>query len=135
MSAVRKLLRVLLAASGALLVAGCGGLIQTYEGPGKPAQDVAILKTNVGELTFDTVWIDLVDGKNLVRAYSEIAVLPGQHSVRIQLSSGVLRASRIVSFEASAGRTYHVKGAILRSGTRAWIEDNSNGEIAGGEKP
>ena len=135
MSAVRNLLCVLLAAGGALLVAGCGGMIQTYDGPRKPAHDVAILKTNVGELTFDTVWIDLVDGKNLVRAYSEIEVLPGRHSVRIQLSSGIIRVSRLVSFEANAGRTYLVKGIILRSGSRAWIEDNSNGEIAGGEKP
>ena len=48
MSAVQKPLTILLAASGAL-VAGCGGMTQTYEGPRKPAHDVAILKTNVGE--------------------------------------------------------------------------------------
>jgi hypothetical protein len=135
MSAAWKPLRILLAASGALLVAGCGGLIQTYEGPRKPVHDVAIIKTNVGELTFDTVWIDLVDGKNLVRAYSEIEVLPDRHSVRVQLSSGFIKASGIVAFEANAGRTYHAMGTILRSGPRAWIEDNSTGEIVAGEKP
>jgi len=134
MNAVQRLLTILLAASGAL-VAGCGGMTQTYEGPRKSAHDVAILKTNVGELTFDTVWIDLVDGKNLVRAYSEIEVLPGRHSVRVQLSSGFIKTNRIVSFEANAGRTYHVKGVILRSGSRAWIEDDSTGEIVAGEKP
>jgi len=110
-------------------------MVQTYEGPRRPAHDVAILKTNVGEATFDTVWIDRVDSRDLVIAYSDIAVLPGRHSVRIQLTSGFLRANEIVSFDANAGRTYHVKGVIRRNGTRAWIEDDSTGEVVAGEKP
>ena len=127
-------LRLILAAA-ALLVSACGGVIQTYEGPKRAAQEVAILKTNVGELTFDTAWIDLVDGKNLVIAYSEIAVLPGRRSVRIQLSSGMLKASGTVSFEARAGRTYRVKGFIRRGTPYAWIEDEATGETVAGEKP
>ena len=118
-----------------LLVAGCGGTTQTYVGPKKSAHEVAILKTTVGEISFDTAWIDLVDGKDLVLAYSEIEVMPGRRSVRIQLSGGMIKASRTVSFEAIAGRTYLVKGLIRRGGPYAWIEDGRTGEIVAGEKP
>jgi hypothetical protein len=110
-------------------------VIQTYEGPKRSPQEVAILKTNVTELTLDTAWIDVVDGRNLVVAYSEIAVLPGRRSVRIQVSTGMFKASGTVSFEARAGRTYRVKGLIRRGTPFAWIEDDGTGETVAGEKP
>jgi hypothetical protein len=132
MKAARKIVCVV-AATISLLTSGCGGMTQTYEGPKKAAGDVAILRTNVGELTFQTAWIDRVDDKNLVRAYSEIELLPGPHSVRIQLSSGFLRASRTVAFEAKGGHTYRVKGLMGRAGTSAWLEDAATGEIVAGE--
>jgi len=125
----------LMLAAGALLLSACGGMVQTYEGPKRAAHEIAILKTNVGELTFDTAWVDVVDGRNLVVAYSEIAVLPGRRSVRVQLSSGILKASGTVSFEAKAGRTYRVKGVIRRGVPHAWIEDEGTGETVAGEKP
>jgi len=131
---VRKRLRALLAVS-AMLVSACGGVMQVYEGPKKPSNEVAILRTNVGELTFDTAWVDLVDGRNLIRAYSEVEILPGRHSLRIQLSSGILKASRTVSFEAQAGRAYRVRGSLRSGGTYAWIEDDRTREAIAGAQP
>jgi hypothetical protein len=119
----------------ALLVAGCGGMIQTYEGPKKAAQEIAVLRTNVGQLTFDTVWVDVVDDKKLIAAHSELEVSPGQHTLRVQLSSGFLKSSRVVVFDAKAGRTYRVKGVIGLRRTIAWIEEDISGDFVAGEKP
>lgn len=121
--------------TAALLISGCGGVVQTYEGSRRDAQEVAILKTNVGALSFDTVWVDVVDGKNLVRAYSELQLSPGRHGLRVQLSSGILRTTRLITFDAEAGRIYRVQGVMARSGTYAWIEDDMSKEFVAGEKP
>ncbi len=118
----------------ALLLTGCGGMVQTYDGPKRASSETATLKTNVGEMTFDTVWVDQVDERVLVRAYSELEVTPGRHVLRVQLSSGMLKASTRVSFEARAGHVYRVKGAMRRSGSVAWIEDERTGEVVGGDK-
>jgi hypothetical protein len=133
MSPARKVLHAF-ALLSALLVSGCGGIVQTYEGPKKSSHEIAILKTNVGELTFDTAWVDQVDDKTLVRAYTELEVAPGRHSLRVQLSSGIIKANTSISFEAKAGRTYRVKGIIRRNGPIAWIEDDRTGEVIAGEK-
>ena len=134
MNHARKM-RCALVLTSALLVSGCGGMVQTYEGPKRPAREVAVLKTNVGQLTFDTVWVDVVDDNKLIRAYSELEISPGRHSLRVQLTSGFLKASRIMAFEARAGHAYRVKGVIGVKGTLAWIEDDLSGELVAGEAP
>lgn len=118
-----------------LLAAGCGGTTQTYLGAKKPAHEVAVLKTNVGELTFTTAWIDVVDGKDLIVAYSELEVLPGRRSVRVAIKAGIIGGNRTLSFDAIAGRAYRVRGLLARGGSYAWLEDESTGQIVAGEKP
>ena len=115
-----------------LLAAGCG-TTQTYEGPKKSAQEVAIVETNVGELTLDTTWVTAVDGKDLHLAYPKIEVLPGLRSLRVNIKRGFLTRGKTMSFEAIAGRTYRLIGEF-RSGS-AWIEDKSSGQVVAGEKP
>lgn len=127
---MRKLVFALL-----LLAAGCGTLVQTYEGPKRPTSEVAVLKTNVGELSFTTAWIDLVDGRDLVIAYSELEVLPGRRTVRVAIKAGFLGGSRTLSFDAVAGRSYRVRGLLARGGAHAWLEDERTGELVAGEKP
>lgn len=117
-----------------LLAAGCG-TTQIYDGPKKPLHEVAVLRTNAGEIAFVTTWIGQIDGKELVAAYSEFEVLPGRHSLRVLLKAGILGASRNFSIDAKAGHTYRVKGIFSRSSAYAWIEDESTGEIVAGEKP
>ena len=119
----------------ALIGSGCGGMVQTYEGPKRAAQELATIKTNVGQLTFDTVWVDAVDNMNLVRAYSELEVSPGLHTLRVQLSSGFLKTNKTIAFEARAGRVYRVNGIIGASRTIAWIEDENTHEFIAGERP
>jgi hypothetical protein len=128
---MRNLISALLA-TGALLVLGCG-TTQTYDGPKRSAQEVAILKTNVGEIALDTVWAGRLEGKEIVLAYSELEVLPGLRLVQVNIKRGFITRSKTVSFEARAGRNYRVRGEF-GSGS-AWIEDESTGKIVGGEKP
>ena len=134
MSPLRKISNAF-SLSGALLLGGCGGVVQTYDGPKRNANEMAILKTGVGELTFHTVWVDRVDEATLVRAYSEVEVAPGRHSLRVQLSGGIVKASTNISFEARAGRVYRLQGTIGRGGAIAWIEDERTGEIVAGDRP
>jgi hypothetical protein len=128
---MRKLVTALLA-TGALLIFGCG-TTQTYDGPKKAVQEVAVLKTNVGEIALDTAWVGRLDGKEIVLAYSELEVLPGLRSIQVNVKRGFLTRSKAFSFEARAGRSYRVRGEF--GSGYAWIEDESTGEIVAGEKP
>ena len=118
-------LRLLTAALLCASIAGCGGIVRAYDGPPRRSQEVAILKTNVGELTFDTVWVDRVDERTLIRAYSELEVAPGPHILRVQLNRGMIKANTTIPIEAEAGHAYRVRGTLGRQGPIAWIEDEA----------
>ena len=119
----------------ALVLSACGGAVQTYEGSKKAAHEVAILRTNVGELTMTTTWVTRVDGKELVVAYTEIELLPGPHTLVINLTGGVLRAAATVSLDAKAGRIYRLQGTVHRGNFLAWIVDQGTGEVVAGLQP
>ena len=131
---MRKFPRALLMAV-ALFLSACGGTVQTYEGSKKAAQEVAFLRTNVGELTMTTTWVTRVDGKELVVAYTEIELLPGRRTLGINLTGGVLRAAATVSLDAQAGRIYRLHGMVQRGDFFAWIVDQGTGEVVAGQKP
>ena len=133
MSISRKMLSALLA-TGALLVFGCG-TTQTYDGPRKAAREVAVLKTNVGEISLATAWVGQVDGKEIVPAYPELEVLPESRSIRINFKRGFIARAETVSLEAKAGRTYRARGELKSGKLYAWIEDECTGEKVAGEKP
>ena len=133
MITLRKILIAVLT-TAALLVSGCG-TVQTYDGPKRAAHEVAVLKTNVGELTLDTTWIGQIDGKEFVLAYSEVEIMPGRRSLRVNFKRGFIARSATVSLDARAGRTYRLKGVLGSGKLYAWIEDESTGETVAGEKP
>jgi len=116
----------------AMLVQGCGTM-QAYEGPRKPANEIAVIKTNVGELALDTAWVGKLDGRSLVLAYAELEVAPGSHSAQILIKRGFLTRSESFSFDAKAGHTYRVKGDFHLG--KAWVTDERTGELVAGEKP
>jgi len=131
---MRKMPSALLIAA-ALFLSACGATVQTYEGSKKPADEVAILKTNVGELTTTTTWVTRVDGKDLVVAYSDIELLPGRRSLGINLTGGILRAAATVSLDAKAGRIYRLHGTVRGASFLAWIVDQGTGEVVAGQQP
>ena len=118
-----------------MLLWGCGGTVQTYEGSKKAAHEVAILRTNVGELTMTTTWVTRVDGRELVVAYSEIELLPGRRTLAINLTGGVLRTTATVSLDAKAGGIYRLHGTVQRGNFLVWIVDQGTGEVVAGQQP
>ena len=128
-------LPMVLLMSVALSLSSCGGTVQTYEGSKKAAHEVAILRTNVGELTLTTTWVPRVDGKELVVAYTDIELLPGRRTLGIALTGGLLRAAATLSLDAKAGRIYRLHGMVQRLDFIVWIVDQGTGEVVAGQQP
>src|SRR5262245_57853957 len=110
MSAPRRLLLAVLALSG---LSACA-TYQAYEGPKRPASEVAVINGDA-KLRADTplaLVIRAIDGATLDVRYSSAAVLPGKHTLLIdcQLGGTAGTASRHeVSSDFEAGRSYRLE--------------------------
>ena len=122
-----------------LLFAGCATK-QAYEGSKLPRESVATIKPTAGII--DAAWILQVDGKE--RGFFEeiVEVLPGEHTIKIQVTSGFggifspqFVGNKTLSFRASAGHTYKADGTIKKGDTFAWIVDDTTNEVVAGERP
>ena len=122
-----------------LLFAGCTTM-QSYEGAKLPPEDVAIIKESFSVINRASILE--VDGK--ARSFFEESseILPGEHTVKIQVISGFGSfigpqhiGNRTLSFQASAGHTYKVDGKIKKGDTFAWIVDETTNEVVAGESP
>ena len=122
-----------------LLFAGCTTM-QSYEGAKLPPEDVAIIKGSFGVINMASILE--VDG-NARSFFEEMAeLLPGEHTVKIQVMSGFggvfspqYIGYKTLSFQASAGHTYKVDGKIKKGDTFAWIVDETTNEVVAGESP
>lgn len=122
------------------LYSGCTTM-QAYDGPKLSPEKVAILKPSLG---YKNV-ADLleVDGKKRGTTEGVAEILPGDHTVKIQITSGGWLGagllSRIgnstLSFQARAGHTYLFDGKIIEGDTFAWIVDEATNEVVAGKKP
>ena len=127
---------ILLLSGTMFLFAGCATK-QAYEGPKLPPESVAIIKpSNPGVI--DLAVILQVDGKKR-GFFEEIAeVLPGEHTVLIQVSSGfppvTIYRTKALPFNAKAGHVYRVEGKVRGGRAIAWIEDETTNEVVAGEK-
>jgi hypothetical protein len=121
-----------------ILLSGCGTM-QVYEGPKRASHEVAVITSNLLAGLFDTAYILQIDGKDLGATDDNVEVLPGKHTVKIGVSTGLgyqqYIGNKTISFEAIAGHTYQVNGKIRKGDTFAWIEDKNTGELVAGEKP
>lgn len=119
-----------------LLFAGCTTM-KSYEGPKLPPENVALIKGSLG--TIVQVTILEVDGK--ARGFTEeiSEILPGEHTVKIHVSSGFgflrIGNKKTLSFKAKAGHTYKAEGKIIKGNTFAWIVDETTNEVVAGERP
>ena len=114
-----------------LMVLSCS-TTKMYEGEQLPRDEVAILKPSLGGWFGHAAIIRTVDGQSPGLNDLELAVLPGERILVVQVIDTYVK----VSFEAEAGRTYIVHGkAVAYEGTTVWIEDAETHEIVAEKKP
>jgi len=118
------------------LFAGCATK-QAYEGSPLPRESVAVIKPSTPGLVNLAVILQ-VDG--IKRGFfEEIAeVLPGDHTVLVQVSTGffpvTIHRTKTLSFNARAGHVYRVEGKVSGGKAIAWIEDETTNEVVAGER-
>lgn len=88
---------------------------QTYEGPEKPKNEVAYLKSlnnNLLLLRVDDIhrynWVDglnRADGK-MFNFKFEVGLLPGEHEFELEIAGSLKRFPFVIHFNAEAGKTY-----------------------------
>ena len=121
-----------------LLLCSCG-TVKMYPGPSRPMSEVA--KLQPGGHLFRAVSIRSVDGRSLGFGNRYAEVLPGKHTVMVELttaSGNVTRSiQREATFVAKAGKTYTAEAqetGFWDTTFWVWIEDAA-GSVVGGKKP
>jgi len=124
-----------------LSITGCS-TTRTYTGEQKPLESISILKGAWNEYFITTVrgHIESVDGKD-VSGSDKVEVLPGQHEISVFLSnrniSGVTFTSKRMNLSiiTEPGHVYVVDGNWNSNNSQIWIQDETTGKIAAGDKP
>lgn len=112
-----------------ILSAGCGGTVQMYPGPERPAYQTALVE--IGDVAIFTF-----DGQPPTKG-SRWRILPGEHELRLSHNHPDAYDQKIVSylFTAVAGRRYKI-GLDTEIGRgfawRPWVKDMETEEIIGG---
>ncbi len=105
--------------------------------PKLPPESVALIKSTFGMI--DLASISEVDGEARDLTEDVAEVLPGEHTVKIQVRSGFVGAEYIgnktLAFRARAGHSYKVEGKTRREDTFAWIIDEATSEVVAGTRP
>ena len=139
-----------------LLSAGCGAT-QLYQGARLPPEQVVSVQRDstimipTGSVT---IAIERIDGNQVSGMPATLEVLPGPHSIQIQLVStrpailALIAApfkkpsavmSNVVTFVGLAGHKYELDGAVVPHEKyelwTVWVEDSESGEVVGGFRP
>jgi hypothetical protein len=147
-----------LAIALALACAACAPQrVATYPGPEQPASAVATLTGSTHRLILvfynrtTEIRILSVDGREIIGAADELALLPGHYVVKA--AYGTYRSivwllgwaippvpAQTIQFTAEPGHRYRVDGEIVAPTPdsrkfSAWIEDLDSGAIVGGSRP
>lgn len=126
---ILRALTALFVVSSTVMFSGCGGTMQTYEGPKLQPSEVAIIKPYYFYTIFDAtvkgaerVNIDKIDGKNL--GFSDkCTVIPGTHKISINVP-----VSMDIVFDAEAGHVYTVCGTRVQGGA-VWVIDDTTQKV------
>ncbi len=128
---------IIVSLAAVVLVTGCATM-QTYEGPKLRRDEVAVIKSETLGTILDTAYIGEIDGKDIGFMQTKAEVLPGDHTVKVIVTTGLgyqqYIGNKTLYLSAEAGRTYKVHGKIRRGDTWAWITDEKTEEIVAGEK-
>lgn len=127
----------------ALVLAACGTM-QAYEGPELPSENTALIKSNFIN-PFNYSVIREIDGKELGHNQINVVVMPGMHTLKINVStfSGYVaiahyahysQGSKTITINARAGHVYLAHGVIKKGFTYVWVTDKNTGHIVAGEK-
>ena len=136
-------LKVLFVGTFVIILTGCGGTMQAYNGPKLQTSEVAVIKpyspltiicyTTKGASPID---IDKIDGKDL-NFKDKCAVLPGTHKVSINMPinyGGYIGKGpeMDIVFDAEAGHVYTVYGSRI-AGRAVWIVDDTTKKVVAKE--
>jgi len=113
------------------LFSGCATK-QAYEGSKLPRESVAVIKDSFGVI--DGAGILQVDGKKRGFFDKIVEVLPGEHTLVVQVHSAGVARNKALTFNARAGHVYRVDGKVSRGNAIAWIEDETTNEVVAGER-
>jgi len=109
-----------------------------------PPVGVALLEPKnvqdfLGTAFLGTASIGEVDGQNLASTEHKVEMSPGEHTVKIYVTSGYgakhLVSSKTLMLTAKASHSYRVNGTIIDGYPYAWITDEKDGHIVAGKKP
>ena len=121
-----------------ITVCGCGTM-QAYEGPKRPQNEIAVIKSNHLQSFIETAYVGELDGKDLSSIEDNVEVLPGEYTIKIYVTRGLgaqpLISSKTLILKTQPGHTYRVNGAIRNDVTYAWIIDENDGRIVSGKMP
>ena len=111
---IRKLLIILIIT----IFCGCG-TIQVYTGDRLPKEKVAIIKQNGARPYY--IAIKEIDGKSVGSVFKDFEVLPGVHTLRINVMGSFPNLYRkedmdTISFVAEIGHVYRVDGWLDERG-------------------
>lgn len=122
----------------AVSTSGCGTM-QSYEGPKRAPDEIAVIKSNIYQSFTTTAYVGEIDGTDLSSVQDKAEVLPGEHAVKIYVTRGLggqqYISSKTLKLKAQAGHTYRVNGTIRDGDAYAWITDEKGGYIVSGEEP
>ena len=118
--------------------------MRAYEGPELPGEETALIRSSHIN-PFNYAVIKEVDRKELPANKVNVIVIPGLHSLRVDVSTfvefvpvtGYTRysmGSRIIVINAQAGHVYLVHGIVKGGIAFAWITDKETGQVVAGRK-
>ncbi len=119
-----------------LVLASCGakGTLVLYDGPARPAHQIALL--DLSHKSVRVTAIGSYDKGHFAINKKRAALPPGRHTVEIHYRSkkGSSSAPVVLEFLARAGHLYKVKARAGYRRWTAWIIDTANGAVVAGSK-
>jgi len=131
-----KLSSIIMSLFVTMLLVSCGTM-QTYEGPKLPPDEVAVVKSNFGNV-FNIATVLAIDGIELGSQQINSEILPGVHTVKVRVTTGVGIRNYIgvktVTLTANKGHTYIVDGVVKEGEPWVWIMDEGTSQTVAGKK-
>ena len=104
--------------------------VHAYEGPRRPAAQIATVHGAIRLSPLDRTEICEVDGKR-VRTFSScrliVYLLPGSHRLQIFYSLGIRRANGTLTASFAAGRVYHIESEPAANGVSFRLREKPPG--------
>ncbi|XLZ70585.1 hypothetical protein ABT364_01080 [Massilia sp. SR12] len=136
--------RLLLILVAAACLTGCAtDNFVSYEGPARPASEVAViygaatndhkilkgLDDGIAIIAVDKKLTSVVWGGNFA---TKVTVLPGRHYFSLRWAHAGVSAQGKIWIDCEAGKTYVIQRKIVGYKVRLWAEEEGTGKVVGG---